>query len=70
MLIFLKKQPINIAMKLFQRNGVNAMLYTGKKIKYYNKEAIVLTWLEKEVLIYVNKSIKWVDRDVLKIVQY
>lgn len=45
------------------------MLYTGKKIRYYNKEAIVLTWLEKEVLIYVNKSTKWVDRDVLKIIQ-
>lgn len=46
------------------------MLYTGKKIRYYNKEAIILTWLEKEVLIYVNKRIKWVDKEILEIVQY
>jgi hypothetical protein len=46
------------------------MLYTGKKIKYYTKEAIVLTWLEDEVLIYVNKQIKWVDKHILDIVQF
>lgn len=44
------------------------MLYTGKKIRYFNKDAVILTWLEKEVLIYVNKKIRWVHKDVLNMI--
>jgi hypothetical protein len=46
------------------------MLYTGKKVKYYNNEAVILTWLENEVLLFIEKDyVKWVDKSMLEIPQ-
>jgi len=43
------------------------MLTAGCKIKFMDKEAIVLAWLENEALIYVDEHcIKWVDKDLLQ----
>ncbi len=46
------------------------MLYTGKIVKYYNNEAIILTWLDNEVLLFIEDNyVKWVDKSMLEIAQ-
>lgn len=46
------------------------MLYTGQKVKYFDNEAVILTWLENEVLLFIEKDyVKWVDKCMLDIPQ-
>lgn len=46
------------------------MLYTGQKVKYFNNEAVILNWLENEVLLFIEKDyVKWVDKCMLDIIQ-
>lgn len=46
------------------------MLYTGKIVKYYDNEAIILTWLDNEVLLFIEDNyVKWVDKSMLEITQ-
>jgi hypothetical protein len=43
------------------------MFMLGEKIKFFNRDAIVLTSLNEEVLIFIDeKTIKWVDQDFLE----
>lgn len=47
------------------------MLRTGEKIKFYNKDAVVLIWQESEVLLFIDEGyVKWVDKTVLESVQF
>ena len=46
------------------------MLYTGKIVKYFDNEAIILTWLDNEVLLFIEEDyVKWVDRSMVEIPQ-
>lgn len=46
------------------------MLYTGKKVKYLDNDVVVLTWLEDEVLVFIEEDyVKWVDKSLIQIVQ-
>ncbi|MFZ5986202.1 MAG: hypothetical protein ACOYWZ_03630 [Bacillota bacterium] len=46
------------------------MFYTGKKVKYLDNDVLVLTWLDNEVLIFIEDDyVKWVDRELLEVVQ-
>lgn len=46
------------------------MLYTGKIVKYYDNEAVILTWSDNEVLLFIEKDyVKWVDKSLLEIAQ-
>ncbi|HEX3029705.1 MAG TPA: hypothetical protein VHT34_10475 [Clostridia bacterium] len=43
------------------------MLYPFKKIKFIDKEALVLNFSESEVLIFINDNcIKWVDKSLIE----
>jgi len=46
------------------------MLYTGKIVKYYDTEAIILNWLDNEVLLFIEDDyVKWVDKSMVEIPQ-
>jgi len=46
------------------------MLYTGKIVKYFDNEAIILTWQDNEVLLFIEEDyVKWVDKSMLEIPQ-
>ncbi|NMB33346.1 MAG: hypothetical protein GX992_03785 [Clostridium sp.] len=46
------------------------MLYTGKKVKYFDSDVVVLSWQDNEVLIFIEEDyIKWVDRTFIDFVQ-
>ncbi|OPZ85405.1 MAG: hypothetical protein BWY74_03927 [Firmicutes bacterium ADurb.Bin419] len=46
------------------------MLYTGQKVKYFDNEAVILTWLENEVLLFIEEDyVKWVDKCMLDMAQ-
>ncbi|NLL06428.1 MAG: hypothetical protein GX270_11745 [Clostridiaceae bacterium] len=46
------------------------MLYTGKIVKYFDNEAIILNWLDNEVLLFIEDNyVKWVDMCMLEIPQ-
>lgn len=46
------------------------MLYTGKIVKYHNNEAVILTWQDDEVLLFIEDDyVKWVDKSMLEIPQ-
>ncbi|WP_010681258.1 hypothetical protein [Acetivibrio cellulolyticus] len=46
------------------------MLYTGQKVKYYDNEAVILTWMDNEVLLFIEKDyVKWVDKSLLELAQ-
>jgi len=46
------------------------MLYTGQKVKYFDNEAVILTWLENEVLLFIEEDyVKWVDKCMLDMTQ-
>jgi len=36
------------------------MFYIGKKVRYIDNDAVVLTWLEDEVLLFIEENyVKW-----------
>lgn len=44
------------------------MLRTGQKIRFFNRDVVVLICSGNEVLIYINeRHIKWVDEALLDI---
>lgn len=46
------------------------MFYTGKKVKYFDNDVVVLTWLENEVLIFIEEDyVKWVDSSLIEFIQ-
>ncbi|HOQ02150.1 MAG TPA: hypothetical protein PK604_15295 [Acetivibrio clariflavus] len=46
------------------------MLYTGKVVKYFDNDAIILTWQDNEVLLFIEDDyIKWVDKSMVEIPQ-
>ncbi|NLD48761.1 MAG: hypothetical protein GX660_16480 [Clostridiaceae bacterium] len=46
------------------------MFYLGKKVKYLDNDVVVLTWLEDEVLVFIEEDyVKWVDKSLIQIVQ-
>ncbi|AEV70544.1 hypothetical protein [Acetivibrio clariflavus] len=46
------------------------MLYTGKIVKYFDNDAIILTWQDNEVLLFIEDDyIKWVDKSMVEIPQ-
>lgn len=49
------------------------MLFTGKQIRLFGKDAVILTYSEDEdqVLIFVDKDcIKWVDKRLIDLMEY
>jgi len=51
-------------------DGRNSMFYIGKKVRYIDNDAVVLTWLDDEVLIFIEENyVKWVDKSLIDIVQ-
>jgi hypothetical protein len=46
------------------------MLYTGQVVKYFDNEAIILTWQDNEILLFIEEDyIKWVDKSMIEIPQ-
>ncbi len=46
------------------------MLYTGKVVKYFDNDAVVLSWKDDEVLIFIEEDyVKWVDKSFIDILQ-
>ena len=46
------------------------MFYTGKRVKYFDSDVVVLTWLENEVLIFIEEDyVKWVDSSLIEFIQ-
>jgi len=46
------------------------MLYTFKKIKFFNTDAVILNFSENEVLIFIQDNyIKWVDKSLIEEMQ-
>ena len=51
----------------FNKIGGNNMFYLGKKVKYFDNDVVVLTWLDNEVLIFIEEdNVKWVDKSLLE----
>lgn len=46
------------------------MFNLGEKIKFFNREVVVLNCLNDEVLIFIDqKTIKWVDQKLLETIK-
>lgn len=46
------------------------MFYTGKKVKYFDNDVVVLTWMDNEVLIFIEEDyVKWVDKSLIEVLQ-
>ena len=44
------------------------MFRAGDRIKYYGKDAIILSCMEEEVLLFVHKDyVKWVDKSLIEL---
>ena len=45
------------------------MFYLGEKIRFFNRDAVVLNSQDDEVLIFIDeKTIKWVNQDLLEVI--
>jgi hypothetical protein len=46
------------------------MFYTGKRVKYFDSDVVVLSWQENEVLIFIEEDyVKWVDSSLIEFIQ-
>ncbi|MCX7745747.1 MAG: hypothetical protein N2645_02495 [Clostridia bacterium] len=43
------------------------MLYTGKKVRFSDRDVVILAFAGDEVLIFLEKGTKWVNRTLLEI---